>query len=306
MRRPLFVFLFLTWVMSGGCLSKEENTFKSEEPKGVRLTSQQLQSNLLSFLEVHSDTLKVELEALGVIASDTDRVSQIRSDVPGRLEKILVGVGQPIQKGQLIANYRTEDHPSHSQKITASSRGVILGVYAEPGDTLDPLIPLATVADVSRLRCIFDIFEKDIGRIREGQKVRVKVSAYPEDIFWGSVTYISPRVNESSRTIKVRVDVENPEGKLKFGMSAVASISLSERQVLMVPESAIQNIDGRDAVIALIRDDSLMVRYVDIGSRVDGRVEIKSGLQEGERIIGEGGLILKDLLVKEATRGSHG
>jgi multidrug efflux pump subunit AcrA (membrane-fusion protein) len=259
----------------------------------IKLSPEQKESPLLQRVSINWKSLPIELEVLGSIASDTDQVLQLKPESPGRVREILVAVGDTVEKGQTLLTYQSGSGSSGLKELKAPKRGVALGIYSEVGDYIDPVIPLVTLTDTSKLRCVFDLFEKDIGKVHKGETVQVRVSAFPQEIFLGNVTYISPRVNENTRTIKIRVDVSNPEGKLKFGMFANGLIQVGELKALVVPETALQTYQGKPSVFVQIQPDTLEVRPIQIGQKLDGMVEVKSGLKPGETIIAQGSFILK-------------
>jgi RND family efflux transporter MFP subunit len=188
--------------------------------------------------------------------------------------------------------------------LAAPTAGAVLGVYGEVGDYVDPLMPLVTLGDTRSLRSVLDVFEKDIGKIRKGQDVTIRTSAFPEDTFKGKVVYISPRVDEDTRTIKVRVDIENPNGKLKFGMFVGGHILVDTHPAIVVPETALETIDGSPSIFVFKDPLTLAVRRVKVGEKIDGHVEILAGLNAGDKIVSEGSFILKNEAIKEKNKES--
>lgn len=303
----LILFLFIALALnSSGCKSKElqseeinkigkEINPSQEKPEGkvIHLIQEQLQSSLIQMVKVQRKALDTKVEVLGTIASDTDQVIQVRPETAGTLEKYMVSIGDMVEMGQLLARYKTESHSNEIKELKANHKGVIVGLYVEMGDHLDPSVPVITIADTSRLRCVLDVYEKDIGKIKKGQEVKVKVSAFPNKIFSGRVNYVSPRVDENSRTVKVRVDIENPRSELKFGMFVAAQIKIGIQHAVMIPDSAVQEVEGKSITFVAKGNQAFVPRSVTLGERSNGFVEIISGLREGETIISKGGFILK-------------
>jgi len=108
-----------------------------------------------------------------------------------------------------------------------------------------------TVADLSAVWVIGDLFEKDFSKVRIGSKASITTPAYPEKIYEGHITYIDPRVDPQTRTAKVRVEVTNPEVQLRIGMYVDVSLAtLEDVQMPAVPREAVQSI-GSDQIVYL-------------------------------------------------------
>ena len=309
MNRYLKLWIFVAAAavsVSSGCKSEKSAPEKEthseenheEESASIQLTPEQIASSNIRTAKVKREAFHVEVEALGEIASDTDRVVQIRPDLPGTTEETLVALGDTVEPGQVLVRYRQEGGEGGLKELKSSLRGLVVGLYAEPGSHIDPAVPQVTIADTTHLRCTLDVYEKDIARIKKGQPVRVKVAALPEGSFSGAVSYISPRVDEESRTVKVRVDVKNREGQLKFGMFVTGRIQVGERLALIISDNSIQNIGGETTVFISESNNTFAPRHIETGERSDGFIEVKSGLKEGETVVVAGSFILKSELQK--------
>ena len=214
----------------------------------------------------------------------------------GKLEKFLVSIGDTIEEGQALATYKVIDSSAAVSELKSTHKGMVMGIYAEPGDNLDPAIPVITVADTSSMRCILDVYEKDINKIHKGEDVEVSVTAFPGKVFRGKLTYVSSRVDENSRTIKVRADIANVGGELKYGMFVSAIIKDSSHNAIMVPENSLQQLSGETIVFIMNKDKTAQPRRVVTGQHYSGSVEILSGIKRGETIISKGGFVLKSEL----------
>ncbi len=302
------------FMVSAGCKtnqSEPENETHAEEKHEeesavIKLSPEQIASSEIKTAKVERKPFYVEVEALGEIASDTDRVTQIRPDLPGTTEEALVALGDEVVEGQVLVRFRQEGGAGEMKDLKATMRGLVVGLYAEPGSHIDPAVPLVTIADTTRLRCTLDVYEKDIARIKKGQRVSVKVAALPEESFNGTVSYISPRVDQDSRTVKIRVDVNNQAGRLKFGMFVTGRIQVGERQALIIPDNSVQNIGGETTVFITEDSNVFVPRHIDAGDRSAGFIEVKSGLKEGETVVVSGSFILKSELQKGEMSDGHG
>ncbi|MGQ9673418.1 MAG: efflux RND transporter periplasmic adaptor subunit [Candidatus Aminicenantales bacterium] len=177
-------------------------------------------------------------------------------------------------------------------------RGKVVEIKVVPGDMVDQAKDMMTILDPRILWVDAEIFEKDIARIKLGQKAEISVPAYPEKIFLGKVSYIGDVLKEETRTITVRTEVENQELLLKPGMFASLKINLNgDKAVLAVPEAAVCDQQGEKFVF-LPRGEEFELRKVVLGVRQDGYYEVVSGLKEGELVVTTGSFQLKSKLLE--------
>jgi membrane fusion protein, heavy metal efflux system len=178
--------------------------------------------------------------------------------------------------------------------------GVVTEKHTTVGELADPSKNLFTVADLSSVWVLVDINEKDLAKIETGRPAAVKVGAFPDSVFRGSVTYIADLVDEATRTVKARIEVANPRRRLKPEMFASVELTIprSSPPVLAVPEEAIVEMDGKKVLFITGDDAEFMPREVAIGAKAGGWAEVTEGLKEGERFAAKGGFLLKSELKK--------
>lgn len=183
--------------------------------------------------------------------------------------------------------------------MTAPFAGTVIEKKAVLGELAQPGASLFTVADLSTLWIESDLFEKDLGKVKVGAQVAVTVSAYPDEVFKGRLTYISSTMNKETRTVKARVEVPNPDGRLKPEMFASATINTTgaSAKALIVPEEAVLLMQGQTTVFIAERG-GYEPRTVEVGERVQGYAVLKSGVAECERVVIGGAYALKARLLK--------
>ncbi len=191
---------------------------------------------------------------------------------------------------------------------TAPFGGVVVEKHATLGEVAGPSDQLFTVADLRRLWIELDIFERDLRRVTTGQPVQVRTAAYPGRTYSGRIVYVADVLDPERRTVRARVEVENPDRSLKPGMFATAEIEVgSGEPVVVVPRAAVQNVEGRQVV--WVPGDSpgqFRVQPVDVGPATeDGRVRILAGITAGDRVVVAGAFTLKAELSKSEF-GGHG
>jgi cobalt-zinc-cadmium efflux system membrane fusion protein len=180
--------------------------------------------------------------------------------------------------------------------------GKIIQNNAVLGGMIDQSTEILTIMDPGLLWVDAEIYEKDIARVRIGQSVEVSVPAFPDEIFAGKISYISDVLNEETRTITVRTEVENKRYKLKPGMFASISISLNHQsRALVLPEEAVLD-DADDKIVFVKGDGAYYPRIVEIGAKREGYVEIIKGIQAGDEIVTTGNYQLKSKLYDEILK----
>jgi len=162
-------------------------------------------------------------------------------------------------------------------------RDVSIGQFVSRGHELSRL----TLMDP--LEAAFDVPERHIGRLSEGQEVRFNANAYPGESFSGEVRYISPSVAESTRSVRVKAAIANADGRLKPGMFGRLGLVLDKREeALVIPEACIQFMNDMAMVVAVDAEGKSAYRPVTVGVRLESKAEILEGLSVGEVVVVEG------------------
>ncbi|MCF6157512.1 MAG: efflux RND transporter periplasmic adaptor subunit [wastewater metagenome] len=197
---------------------------------------------------------------------------------------------------------RTEGAAASFFLLSAPFDGTIIEKNAAVGELKDAFAPVVTIADLSHLWVWFDIYEKDIPKIRKGNEVLISVASYPEEYFKGLITYVGATINERTRTVKVRAEVENHHEKLKPGMFAKVLIRLLSEignNAPVVPEETIQT-DGQKHFVFVPLDSGYFIRRDIVpGARMNGYVKVTSGLRKNDRVVVKGSFLLKSEIMKE-------
>lgn len=176
--------------------------------------------------------------------------------------------------------------------LYAPATAFVTARNAYPGARVSPETELYTLADLSRVWVIADVFEADAGRIRPGQHATVEPAYAPGRRFSARVTYIFPGVDPRSRTLPVRLEAENSGYTLKPDQFLNVHFQFSSAARLVVPEEAVLD-GGVTQTVYVDRGEGIFEpRRVRTGERLEGRVEILSGLKEGERIAVSGAFLL--------------
>jgi RND family efflux transporter MFP subunit len=169
-----------------------------------------------------------------------------------------------------------------------AKRNLDAGGYASPNS------PIASVVDISTVRLVANLVEKDMKRVQAGTEAAVEVDAFPGEIFDGRISRIAPVFDPATRTAEMEIEVPNRTGRLKPGMYARVLLTVGTRQnALVVPRNAVVDVEGKRGVF-VPQENRAQFREVATGLQDETRVEITGGLSEGTRVITTGALALRN------------
>lgn len=218
------------------------------------------------------------------------------------------------------------DDPTASiYPLRAPFAGTIVERHATLGELVTPERNLFSLADLGRVWIWVDVYQRDLGRVHLDDQVRTRVDAYPGEVFEGTVSYLSARVDSETRTVRARLDVANPGGKLRPGMFVGVDLfdphaddgGAVRAPSRVVPEAAVQR-DGEASFVFVSAPPpplekgspgGIPLRFerrdLRVGRRVDGWVEILDGPPAGAEVVVEGAFLLKSAAARESMGGGH-
>ena len=178
--------------------------------------------------------------------------------------------------------------------ITAPITGLVSHRHVDPGAYITDRTALVTIVDMDAVKIRVPISERDIGGIQSGLQAQIRVDAYVQEVFAGTVQRISPTIDPSSRSGEVEILVDNADHRLKPGMFAKVTLVLRQRhQVLLVPRQAVRR-QGDQTSVFVVQDGKAHRRQVTIGWQNETQVEILDNLTPGTTIVSAGHHKLKD------------
>ena len=185
--------------------------------------------------------------------------------------------------------------------LRASISGTVIERAVTLGQSVERSTDAFTIADISLLWVLLDIYEKDLGRVHPGQEVTLWTDAAAGEIFSGRVAYVDPVVDEHTHTAHVRIEFKNRQRKVCINQLVTARIAGDTAQpgdpVLAVPRGALQLVAGK-TVVFVREKTGFEKRVVRPGMSGGELIEIRSGLQEGELVAMEGASLLKSELLR--------
>ena len=200
-----------------------------------------------------------------------------------------------------------EHYVSHVP-LTSPIAGKVLRAHAAVGRNVSPGETLFHVGDLSRVWLLVDVYERDLGQVRQDQPVSFTVAAWPGETFRGTVEQVGDWVEPEARTIEVRVVVDNPDGRLKPNMFASATLSVEAQGAasgVVLPAGAITEVEGQTAVFVQMGDGRFEVRPVTILERSASEALVTAGLAAGDLVVTDGAFALKSELEKSELGDGH-
>jgi cobalt-zinc-cadmium efflux system membrane fusion protein len=255
-------------------------TSTSAHAQSARLNAQRLKSLESSSLASGQEVAAAEAEAAGLEAE----VAAARQT----LTALTPIASQQGGRARLI--------------IRAPLAGFILARDGVPGQTVDGEHVIAVIGALEHAYFLGRLFEKDLARINAGATAEVRLNAYPAEVFDGRVEAIGKQLDPAARTVTARIVVRNHGDLLKVGLFGTARVisgpAPTQRKRVVVPLSAVTRIADKDVVFVSHGDGDFEVHHVTLGNSAASRVEVLTGLREGERIVVEGIFTLKSAVLK--------
>lgn len=186
--------------------------------------------------------------------------------------------------------------------LRAPISGTVIARDAVVGQPVSPEQTLGSVAALDEVWFLGRIFEKDLGRLALGAKAEIRLNAYPDERFGGSVEYVGQQVDAAARAVTARVRLKNRGNLLRIGLFGTAEVALNNANKdvprLVVPRSAVTEIAEKSVVFVREKDGDFELHEVTLGRAAPGKVEILAGLREGESVVTEGVFTLKSVVLK--------
>lgn len=193
---------------------------------------------------------------------------------------------------------------SRTLDLHSDVAGYVVQKMVNEGQRVMPTDTLFDVADLSRVWVIADLYESDLPLVKVGTEVAVTVPYLPGRTWQGPVSWISPTVDDKTRTVKLRVEVDNADGQLKPDMYADVQLRAALGMGVLVPDTAIVHTGERNLVFVEQAEGRLMPREVQVGAKTEHGTQILSGLQAAERVVTSANFLLdSESSLKAAVAG---
>ncbi|MCK5200589.1 MAG: efflux RND transporter periplasmic adaptor subunit [Spirochaetales bacterium] len=292
----LAIITFLILFLLLGCKQTGPSAKKSSDKEEEQVTVFAVSTTLAVQGEI-----KDYLQLNGDIAART--TVDTFADTAGKLKSLYVKVGDTVRKDQIIA----EIDPSRpgmtfaSSPVKASISGTVTQVPVQIGSTVAPNLPIAKISKMDELEVILYVAERFISKMKVGLPAVIKTEAFPGELFTGSIRELSPVVDQSSRTMEIKLHLDDKTSRLKAGMFAeVKVITEEKKEIVKIPAEAMINRFGEYYVFVVEEDTELSAKWivekrtVVPGLRIDNQLEITSGLSGGDVVVIRGQTLLED------------
>lgn len=278
------------------------------------------------------------VDAVGSVAVDERRIVTVESRAAGWIERLDVRAeGDPVRKGQRIAALYSPQLYAAMQELQlaqdsedarlidaarqrlrllggtpgsdraslvhAPQSGVVIDLAVREGAQVTPGTPLMKLADLSKVWVIVEVPEAQAAWVREGRPARARLRALPGQVLEGSVDYVYPLLDAATRTLRLRLVFDNPDGALRPGMFADVTVFGGARhEVLLAPSEAVIRTGRRNVVI--VAEDAGRYRPVEVelGPERNGEIVILSGLEAGQEVVVSGQFLIDS---EASLRGAY-
>lgn len=255
----------------------------------VELQQARLDSDRLQKLAAEGAISQQQADQAKTAALSSEQVFRSAQERIRTREQAVVAAQRRVQAQQATVA-ETRERQSYSL-LAAPFSGVVLERLTEPGNLVQPGNEIVKVGDFSALKVAVQVSELDLGQLRLGQSVEVRLDAFPDETFAGRVSRISPAADPSSRLVPVEVVIPNSgSSRLGSGLLARVQFQIGQAGRVVIPEEALEaGGEGNDSVLFVVEGEGdeakAVARSVQVGDRANGRIEILSGLQPSESFV---------------------
>ena len=300
--------LIATLIVTATACSKEGPTAASgPAPKVTQASGHAAQANTAAMspevaaqagvetLEAAPAVIRTSLTLFGNVQPEPQNVAMIAARYPGVIRSIAHRLGDRVRAGDPLAKVESNES-LQVYSVVAPISGVITQRHANPGEVAGSGA-LFEIVDASKVRVDLSVFPQDRGKLRVGQKVLVS-STDSSTEGEGTLTFISPLGSAQTQSVTARVSLDNAEGRWTPGQFVTADVLLDEsRAGVAVAPTALQQVKG-ESVVFVQTEHGFEARRVETGRRSEEAVEIRKGLEAGERYAAKNTFVLKAELLK--------
>ena len=248
-------------------------------------------------LEAWSPDYQAAQQELRVATRTLESLGAAGAEARAGAERVVAASAERLRnwgmgEGELAA-LRSGGEPQAALLVRAPADGVVVDKPARTGLRFMPGEPLYQLADLSSVWLMVDVHEQDLAQVRMGASASATLLAWPGRHFTGRVEFVSPVLNQESRTAQLRIVFANPRGELKPGMYADVALRAPQAEAaLTIPQSAVMDTGLRQMAFVERSPGLFERRTLRLGRRGDGRVQVLEGLAEGERVVVEGNFLV--------------
>ena len=288
--------------------ASEGETHAEEEGEGhaeiVTLSDEELKEFDIQLATAGPGKFGIHKDLTGEIVPDPERIAHIVPRFPGIVLEVRKQIGDRVKKDEVLAVIESNESLA-PYEVRSLIDGTVIEMHLTRGEMVSDATHAFVVADLSEVWANLNVYQKDLPYIKVGQKATVfgieKTLQYT-----GHISYVSPVVDEDTRTATARVVVPNPHRQWRPGMFVNARVVIDEVTTpVAVPVTALETYEDR-TVVFVKTPEGFEPRPVKVGRTNDHFAEIVDGLKPGEVYVARNGFTLKAELLKESFGGGHG
>ena len=292
-KKYLLILFIATILIFTGC-TKPAQQNPNATPMGIDEKPAETVFAVNAFLSYKGD-LNGYLEFGG----DVSAVSSVDvlPDTNGKLSKIYVSVGDVVKKDQVLAEVDAS-RPGmtySASPVKAPVSGTITSFATSVGNMVAASMTIGRISSTDKLEIKTSVPERFISKIKLNQKATLTFDAYPGETFYAKVTKISPVLDTSTRTMGVTLVLDPPDSKIKIGMYArIKLITDHKSNAIIIPASCLVTRSQEQCVFVVNPDNTVTLKKVTVGIKVDDMVEILHGLEGNEKVVTKGQTLLNN------------
>jgi cobalt-zinc-cadmium efflux system membrane fusion protein len=266
-------------------IAQAEEAFKQTESRfeNAKKNKERLADLFKRNLVARKDLDDAELAYELALAQRGGAENQLRMVREGARTEVRQATEAQLQEAEaLLAQQRSQ---LKDAQLVAPFDGFVTRRLADPGALVTSSTPVLTVVHTGTVKVLANILEKDISLVRAGASALVKVDAFPEKEFLGSVARLNSALDSNSRTLQAEIRIANPSQTLKPGMFATIQLKLIERpQVMLIPTDAVLE-DEKGSYVYVVREGKSERKPIRLGLKDETRVEVAEGVKIGDQVV---------------------
>lgn len=269
----------------------------------VELDAEQVAAAGIEVATAGPATIRETVALNGRIALDEDTLAHVMPRFPGVVHSVHKRLGDSAAAGDLLAVIESNES-LNTFELRARLAGTVIARDVSPGEFVSTDRAVFVIADLSEVWVDLDVYPPDHGRLRAGQRVRVDAGDGTPPVE-STIAYLSPVGAASTQTLLARVVLPNPDGAWRPGLFVTAQVEVGAAEVpVAVAASAIQRLRDRD-VVFLADGDRFEAQPVELGRRDGERVELRAGLEAGQRYVARNSFVVKAEAGKSGASHDH-
>lgn len=284
-------------------VNTDEHNETEEHSEVIKISGEVMNEFGIEVKAAGPGVIKNHIDLTGEIKAEPSMLSHIVPRYEGIVKEIFKTVGEKVKQGDVLAVIESSESLT-TYDVKSLIDGTIISLHMAKGDLVGGEKIGFTIANLDKVWAMLSVYQKDLDKIRIGQNAKVSIGSFDTNET-GKISYLSPIVDEKTRTASARVILNNQSGKWRPGMFVTAKVYVSESKApVVIEKTALQTIDD-EPVVFVKEGEGFIPQRVKVGKENDDNVEILSGLQAGQQYVSKGAFTLKAELSKESFGGDE-